>query len=677
MKISSDWLLFLGAGASVPKPAGVPAFGTLAVAVFGAIGWSRYGDRWTHESYPSFRTDGVTPEVLFGTLNRFRVRFALEVGGVLDRHTAPNAVHTTAADVLARDGLVWTTNVDRLVERACPTRPHCVGRDELLQARAGTLVKFHGSAERPDSLAFTDRELLTPFESAEVQHLAGLADGRRIILYGYAGADADLFGLLDEVFRRAADVLWIEPSERVQRRIRRSFPDADVRFVPEKPPREFAVAAATAGEAFVDLARASGSTIDDALAAALGETSDPPVPAIQLRRPPGITHARLVERFGDPNDERRALAVARRQDACELRFDAVTAHLRWLRNDSLYNGGLVARAVDALAAHRRVLAAVRPRSLHHYAITAEHALRLQRRRWDSVEEFAAWAVEHRAGGPQPTDLYYRAYGRRYGLQIAAGRKDADAAQAGLSASLDPERHAGAVLEQGALAIYAGRFEEALRAGFELRERTGRYAIPRWQAWGAWLEAIAWSHLLDPAAAHDAADAAYARFQAERRPGPVADVRTARLLAARTELALGGSPTIDEDTEDAERLGLRYRDDRYLVLADHALARRDVQRTDELLRAVAAEPSCPVAEAWAALGLAELRRLEGHGDAVAAFGRLAALGAERGAHWLQAQAAIGLALCGDETGWKGIPDDVCRRAGERGVGDPRILWMLTI
>ena len=35
-----------------------------------------------------------------------------------------------------------------------------------------------------------------------------------------------------------------------------------------------------------------------------------------------------------------------------------------------------------------------------------------------------------------------------------------------------------------MAVYRGHFDEALRAGFELRYRTGRFAIPRWQAWGA-------------------------------------------------------------------------------------------------------------------------------------------------------------------------------------------------
>ena len=461
--------------------------------------------------------------MLFGTLSRFRVHFAREVASLLDRPTTPNAMHEVAAQVLSRGGLVWTTNVDRLVERACAMPPDHVGRKELLHARAGTLVKFHGSVEEPGTLAFTDRQLLAPLEPEEVQHLVGLATGRHMVLYGYAGADADLFGLLDAAFRRAADVVWIEPSVRVQGRVRRAFPNAPLRLLPDDPARDFAAAVAAAADTFVGLARASGLTVDDPAAAALGKAYEPPIPEIRLRQPPGITHARLVERFGDADDDQRALRIARCRDAYTFRIRSVPGHVRWLRNNSLYNDGLLARAVDALAAHRSVLASLRPRSLHQYAITAEHALLLQRRRWDAVEEFADWAVRHRAGGPRPIDLYYRAYGRRYGLQIRDGSRDADAAESGLSAALDPERHAGAVLEQGALAIYAGRFEDALRAGFELRERTGRYAIPRWRAWGSWLEAIAWSHLRDPAAAHEAAEAADVRFRAEGRPGPVADV----------------------------------------------------------------------------------------------------------------------------------------------------------
>jgi hypothetical protein len=357
--------------------------------------------------------------------------------------------------------------------------------------------------------------------------------------------------------------------------------------------------------------------------------------------------------------------------------------LRWSLSLSLYGGGLAARAVDWLTAHRRVLAHLRPASVRGYVITRGHALRLQRRDWLAVDELATWAVHHRPGGGQATDFYYRAHARRYALRVTEGAADADAAATGLSASADPERHAGAVLEQGCLAIYQGRFKRALRVAFELRYRTGRYAIPRWQAWGAWLEAVALCHAGRPASAREAVSAAQPRFEGEGLPGPIADLRTATLLAARVELALGGDRGIEasgDQLSDAEALGGRYVDDRCLVLADLALARGGVDDAGVLLRRVAGRPSCPVAGAWAALGLAEVRRLGGDTTGAADdFQRVGHLGAERGAWWLQAQAAIGLEICGtrrDE--WSGVPDDVRQAAQERrALGASRVLWMMTV
>lgn len=679
---ATDWLLFLGAGASVSAPASLPAFPTVATGVLCAIGWSPTADgtRWTHPHYPDFRTPALASEVLFGTLRLFDISFADEVAEVLSG-AAPNALHAAAAVVVQDGGSVWTTNVDCCVERACPTPPHRAGRtglDPLRSARAGTLVKFHGSVELPETLAFTDRELIAPLPSEDVAHLAELARDRVVVLYGYAGADADLSELLDEVFRCARDVLWFEPTIERRREIERAFPERALRFLPEDPPSGFGDAAVATGRAFLDLAREAGVAIADQLALELADPrTPPPMPQLRLRQPPGITHARLVERFGDYGDDRRALAIARRRDLRAFRLDALRGHLRWVRNNSLYRGGLVSRVVAGLAEHRLLLRALRPRRLQHYAITAQHALLLQARKPDAVGEFATWAIEHRAGGPSPTDLYYRAQARRYDLRVTDGLRDAEEARAGLSAAQDPERHAGAVLESGCLSIYAGRFDRAARAAFELRFRTGRYAIPRWQAWGAWLEAIASCHMRQPAEARAAAYAAGERFSAEGRPGPVADVVTACLLIARVERAMGQSSAAELDVDDAARLGGRYLDDRRLVLADHLLADEHVADAKQLLQAVAAEPSCRVADVWAALGLAEVARLERRRSAPDGFRRVAALGRREGAFWLQAQAAIGLSLCGEgDDAWDGVPPSVRAAACELGFGEPRILWMMT-
>ena len=374
------------------------------------------------------------------------------------------------------------------------------------------------------------------------------------------------------------------------------------------------------------------------------------------------------------------MSIARREDLRRVRVGTLPGHIRWTISLSLYGGGVVAWCVDWLTRHRRLLRRLQPTRLRNYVITRGHGLRLLRRDWHAVDELASWAVEHRPGGAQPADFYYRAQARRYALRVSDGIADADRATAELSATADPERHAGAVLEEGCLAIYQGSFEKARRAAFELRERTGRYAIPRWRAWGAWLEAIALCHLRRPTEARGFADLAAERFERENRRGPVADVVTARLLATRVELAQGAGSSFETALDDAQRLGGRYLDDRCLVLADLALAQGDVAAADELLHRVAGNPSCPVAEVWAALGLAELARLRGEIDAAGEqFAAVARLGQHTGAFWLQAQAAIGMRRCevAEDDAWQSVPEAVRDAAGSDGFGDPRVLWMMTV
>jgi hypothetical protein len=222
--------MFLGAGASAVSPTRLPTFPTLTNGVLQAIGWTPTddGSAWTHHGYGRFDTAGVAAEVLFGTLSRFHVNFADEVVRVL-RGGDPNAVHATCATLLSSGGSVWTTNIDGYVDAACGTMPHRAGRavspgllDPLRAAVPGTLVKFHGTAEAPHTLAFTDRELLAPLPAADIAHLKDLAAGRDMIVYGYPGADADLFGLLEAMFGVAARVLWFEPTRRGRRNIERA-----------------------------------------------------------------------------------------------------------------------------------------------------------------------------------------------------------------------------------------------------------------------------------------------------------------------------------------------------------------------------------------------------------------------------------------------------------------------
>jgi hypothetical protein len=689
---ASRWLLFLGAGASMAPPSRLPNFSELFAGILKGIGWRPVDGRWCRPGYPSFAEPEIPAEVLFGTLRRFGVAFADEVAAALGSATA-NAVHDVAARVLQCGGSVWTTNVDLGVEAACGEMPQRAGRvvssrrtrrvpglfAPLSSAKPASLVKFHGTAEDPHTLAFTDAELLAPLADEVIRHLASVAAGATVVIFGYRGADADLYRLLEEIFAAAKQILWFDPHCDVRLEIKRAFPRSRITFVPPQPGEGGADPRRATAKAFLAFAADAGVPPDPGLAKEMLERDRPPLDVrLSIPTPPAIVHARLVERFGEWRADESALRTARRSDAVHLRIGSLPAHTRWALNQSLYGGGYVAELVEGLANHRDVLDSVRPRAARDYVITGALALRLQQREWDRVEEFARWAVEHRGA---PTDYYYLAYGHRYELRIEEARQAADAAEAGLSAAGDPERHAGAVLEQGCCSIYQGRFGDARRYAFELRQRTGRYAIPRWRSWGFWLDGIALCYQRDPDAARDALDSAMRRFEQEGRPGPIADVVTGRVLADRVGLAVGQEASPNTDLSDAEELGGRYFDDRALVLADVYLARNERDEAERLLHRVAANPSCPVAGAWADLGLAELKRLGGDARAGDRFADIARLSAGRGAHWLGAQAAIGLGMSGDvraTQAWAALPPELHNHNQDppAGIGQPRVLWMMT-
>lgn len=331
--------------------------------------------------------------------------------------------------------------------------------------------------------------------------------------------------------------------------------------------------------------------------------------------------------------------------------------------------------------------------MRDYVITRQCALLLQQGNWEALGAFTDWAVRESrtaAGGPNPSDLYYRAQARRYAFEPDLARQDAEQAVSGLANAADPERLAGALFEAGSAAIYQGRFADARRYAFQLRYRRGRYAIARWQAWGAWIEAITLCHLAKPAEAQKVLKPAQERFTAEGRKDALADIRTARLLAARVALALGDPLDQDLLEDDADRLRRgRYRDDLDLLLADIAIAAGDLGQAHQRLDRVVRAPSCPVAERWARLGLAELARLDGQTTAAAdTFADLAADASRRGATWQQAQAVAGLALCQDDRAgdaWALVKPQLpgaaqTREPAEITVGPParpRVLWMLTI
>ena len=722
-----NWLLFLGAGASRPSPTNLPPFGPLSEAVLQATGWEcrtrrssdddRSVDVWRYKGppdYPDIAHFDTVSEVLFGTLSRFGVKFANEICKALGG-AEPNAVHEVAAHILKAGGCVWTTNIDDAVEHACRQihlNPHRTGRrlrkqrrnplHPLATSEAGTYVKFHGTVEAPNTLAFTDRQLIAPLSDNDIATLAPLASGRVAVFYGYAAADADLADLLDLIFDNASEVYWFEPNKRNHDLIVKAFPQFSdrINFVPDWTTNNAeATSPRFMATQFLSLAEAAEHVPDPRLKQNLLEgRGGVRKIELQLRQPGGATQAQLVERFGvnDANDGERAWSTAWSDDIRHFRLRTLGRHLRHRLSFSLYHSGSVATVTQRLAEHRDVLRRIWPRRLRNYFITRACALLLRAHDPDRLGNFVNWAISNRStrgGNPFPSDLYYQSQAYRYSFLSAEARHSAGRAIKGLEDVAEPERLAGALYEAGDAALYQADFNAALDYAFQLRYRRGRYAIPRWQAWGAWLEVVALAHLgkVDPIDVDDPLEAMTDRFDFEGEPLNRADAWTAQLLLARVRLAKTGSLGLESlgHPTDASRKG-RYLDDLNLVRADIAIATGDREDARRRLERVRERFATPISELWARLGLAELERTAETPNLTAAgdvFSRVAAHAHDRKAAWLEAQALLGLELCDPmaatmgqqrlETIWPedgGLTiDEVKATPAERA----RVLWMVTL
>lgn len=704
----------------MPAPTRAPAFEPLTRLALAGLGWhprakSRRG--FAHAGFPDIDPpweSGLPPEVVFRVLNQLRVGFAGPVEDLLSA-VEPNAAHVVAAELLAQGGSVWTPNFDTAIERAFD--PIAAARGTTLRrslgelavtsegdypernfadAAAGSLVKFHGSADIRGSLAFTDLELLTPLSASQIAHLSPLAAGAHLVFYGYQGADADLHDLLVEAIKQAAHVTWFVVRSDQREFVARVYSGLSIDFQPAPLDPDMTRNLRPCADAFLTLADGYGLTasLNPTLRHLLGEASTPREPEFHFR-PTALVHASLVERFGDPNEHLAALHVAIRAD---LRHPSLRAlrtipkYARWVIRASLYGDGIAARIIDlSMRALRRPLArriAGLPlvRRYRDTVLNKGPALLLAKGRWHELKEITAYAVSvrhARSGDPQPDDQYYRGHALRYDGEFAAARDAQRAAEAGLSGAhwrrSDPERLAGAILEHGILDVYQGLFTDALERSDDLKSYRGRYAIQRWASWGYWLAGTAKIYLLDLAAADRELDIAYGRFSRAHEPRHVNDVLTAKLLAERVAAALGVTkpPALRARWND---LTPRQRDDQRLVRSDVALARGDTAEAARLASEILAAPTNVVAALWAHLVQAEVEQRSGRRGGFEAIRDEAR---RRGAAWLELQAIAGLIRAGRATPaeWDAAARGMqlvatAGRARDLQLADPPLLWAMT-
>ena len=208
--------LFLGAGVSLPLPAGAPLFGEVRTAC--AVRAGLRVDRWSDNDKRRRLLEYVVPEVFLKTLNDSGVDLARPLARAVSAgpHQAPNAVHIAVARVLAHGGTVWTTNWDDFIERAYrdltgESLHASVPPGALHQLRAGGYFgKLHGDARRPETLRFRSSQVIRALPAPWNEAVAASAVGRDVLIAGYGGADVDLYGLLNSLLANADRALWLE-----------------------------------------------------------------------------------------------------------------------------------------------------------------------------------------------------------------------------------------------------------------------------------------------------------------------------------------------------------------------------------------------------------------------------------------------------------------------------------
>jgi SIR2-like domain len=706
----SDWMMFLGAGSSMAAPTNIPAFDPLRDAILEALGWEKKKDTYVHRKpiggrkFPDLRSSRLSvrsapPEVVFGTLHRFGVPFASQVERLLlEPRPDFNAVHAVAAAVLAGKGPVWTPNIDVAVEDAYQSQSHTgvrrvvVGeRDESrrrLEFRAdqvddGVLFKVHGSADLPGSLAFTDLELLAPYNQDEIERLSDLARGRRLVFYGYRGADTDLRTLLEASVAKASEVVWYEPGPGTRTHIARAF-GARVRFDPERLPSgdgsNWPMNLAATAEQFLAQADDAGLAPPGVqLRADLGSVGQRREIRISFDpKPPAIVQARLVERFGRTDQEKDALAAARRADLLSPHPRAVGAHIHWALSSSLYSRrGMLGSVVRSVAGHPTLSAAL-PSRLRTFMFDKGPALLLPSGRYKQLHDLSERALslpERSDPLRRGSDLYYRAHSLRYLDRPEAARRDLDEAARLLVDSpgrADAERYAGVLLERGINAISRANPAEALSAADALVDGPGRYASGRWSGWGRWLRGMAYLYSLavpGDIPNGDRLDAAAAEFHlacldfsdSDLTAG-LGDVYIGRLLVYRLQMACSRPGTEPQ----APRLSHRQHQDQLLLFADIALANADINAALSHLDAVDRLHPSDLTASFARFARADIaHRSKLAGPSLA---EIQSEAEAAGAYFLAGQAALGLSGKAETATANG------QRV--RAVGNPRVLWLLT-
>ena len=222
-----EFVLFCGAGISIPPPSSAPAFVSLTNSLLLALVDLLVERSLLHDAHRmavemaveelGSRADlEVPPEVVFEY-----VRDAMGFD-VVSRLLAvclgrgePNENHVAIRRLIGTTGSrltgIITPNFDLYIERALKGIALRRTVVDSVGVRNGfPLCKPHGSLDRPDSIAITIDRISRPLKGAARQIFEELIAGSTVVIIGYSGWDYDLFPLLVHAGREwDTEVVWL------------------------------------------------------------------------------------------------------------------------------------------------------------------------------------------------------------------------------------------------------------------------------------------------------------------------------------------------------------------------------------------------------------------------------------------------------------------------------------
>lgn len=224
-----EFVLFCGAGVSIPPPASAPAFLDLRDSLLLAI-TDLLLERGLINSVHSQAVEGalkdleqradleMPPEMVFD-----RVRHALDMDVVHQLLSCcldfgkPNENHLAIRELINRKigaprltGVI-TPNFDLYIERALQgIRVQRTVVNENPEGSGFPLYKPHGSLDRLNSIAITIDRVIRPLKGTARDSFKKLTEDGIVVVIGYSGWDYDLFPLLVNAGRKwNTNIVWV------------------------------------------------------------------------------------------------------------------------------------------------------------------------------------------------------------------------------------------------------------------------------------------------------------------------------------------------------------------------------------------------------------------------------------------------------------------------------------